>query len=97
MQLLIDENLSPRIVRWACEAGYPAEAAVHVGLGGANVMGSEGSVGPALSGKIPYDRTEGQGLCGPSLSHRLCRWGIRPAQPASLDTEPWLTHDSKCA
>ena len=35
MQLLIDENLSPRVARWACEAGYPAEAAVHVGLAGA--------------------------------------------------------------
>ena len=35
MQLLIDENLSPRLARWACEQGYPAEAAVHVGLAGA--------------------------------------------------------------
>lgn len=35
MQLLIDENLSPRIARWACEHGTPAEAAVHVGLAGA--------------------------------------------------------------
>lgn len=35
MQLLIDENLSPRLARWACEHGYPAEAAVHVGLAGA--------------------------------------------------------------
>jgi hypothetical protein len=26
--------MTQRIVRWACEAGYPAEAAVHVGLGG---------------------------------------------------------------
>ena len=36
MQLLIDENLSPRLARWACENGYPAEAAVHVGLAGAS-------------------------------------------------------------
>lgn len=36
MQLLIDENLSPRLARWACEQGYPAEAAVHVGLAGAS-------------------------------------------------------------
>jgi len=35
LNLLIDENLSPRVARWACEAGYPAEAAVHVGLAGA--------------------------------------------------------------
>jgi len=35
LNLLIDENLSPRIARWACEAGYPAEAAAHVGLAGA--------------------------------------------------------------
>jgi len=35
LQLLIDENLSPRLARWACEHGYPAEAAVHVGLAGA--------------------------------------------------------------
>ena len=35
MQLLIDENLSPRLARWACDYGYPAEAAVHVGLAGA--------------------------------------------------------------
>ena len=35
MNLLIDENLSPRVARWACEEGYPAEAAVHVGLAGA--------------------------------------------------------------
>jgi predicted nuclease of predicted toxin-antitoxin system len=33
--LLIDENLSPRLARWACEQGVPAEAAVHVGLAGA--------------------------------------------------------------
>lgn len=31
MQLLIDENLSPRLARWACDYGYPAEAAVHAG------------------------------------------------------------------
>ena len=36
MQLLIDENLSPRLARWACENGYPAEAAVHVGLAGSS-------------------------------------------------------------
>jgi predicted nuclease of predicted toxin-antitoxin system len=36
LQLLIDENLSPRLARWACQQGYPAEAAVHVGLGGAD-------------------------------------------------------------
>lgn len=35
MNLLIDENLSPRLVRWACEQGYPAEAVAHVGLSGA--------------------------------------------------------------
>lgn len=35
MRLLIDENLSPRLARWACEQGIPAEAAVHVGLAGA--------------------------------------------------------------
>ena len=35
MNLLIDENLSPRLARWACEQGYPAEAAAHVGLSGA--------------------------------------------------------------
>ena len=35
MNLLIDENLSPRLVRWACARGYPAEAAAHVGLSGA--------------------------------------------------------------
>jgi predicted nuclease of predicted toxin-antitoxin system len=35
LQLLIDENLSPRLARWACDYGYPAEAAVHVGLAGA--------------------------------------------------------------
>ena len=35
MRLLIDENLSPRLARWACELGTPAEAAVHVGLAGA--------------------------------------------------------------
>ena len=35
MRLLIDENLSPRLARWACEQGVPAEAAVHVGLAGA--------------------------------------------------------------
>lgn len=35
MQLLIDENLSPRLALWACRLGYPAEAAVHVGLAGA--------------------------------------------------------------
>ena len=35
MQLLIDENLSPSLARWACELGHPAEAAVHVGLAGA--------------------------------------------------------------
>jgi len=35
LNLLIDENLSPRVARWACEQGYPAEAAVHVGLAGA--------------------------------------------------------------
>ena len=34
LRLLIDENLSPRIARWACEQGIPAEAAVHVGLAG---------------------------------------------------------------
>jgi predicted nuclease of predicted toxin-antitoxin system len=32
---LIDENLSPRLARWACDQGIPAEAAVHVGLAGA--------------------------------------------------------------
>ena len=31
MKLLIDENLSPRLARWACESGAPAEAVVHVG------------------------------------------------------------------
>lgn len=36
MKLLIDENLSPRLARWACESGVPAEAAVHVGLAGAD-------------------------------------------------------------
>ena len=36
MQLLIDENLSPRLALWACQLGYPAEAAVHVGLAGAS-------------------------------------------------------------
>ena len=35
MKLLIDENLSPRLARWACESGVPAEAVVHVGLSGA--------------------------------------------------------------
>jgi len=35
LQLLIDENLSPRLALWACGLGYPAEAAVHVGLAGA--------------------------------------------------------------
>jgi predicted nuclease of predicted toxin-antitoxin system len=35
LRLLIDENLSPRLARWACELGIPAEAAVHVGLAGA--------------------------------------------------------------
>ena len=35
MKLLIDENLSPRLARWACESGVPAEAVVHVGLAGA--------------------------------------------------------------
>jgi predicted nuclease of predicted toxin-antitoxin system len=35
LKLLIDENLSPRLARWACELGIPAEAAVHVGLAGA--------------------------------------------------------------
>ena len=35
MRLLIDENLSPRLARWACDMGFPAEAAVHVGLAGA--------------------------------------------------------------
>ena len=35
MRLLIDENLSPRLARWACDMGIPAEAAVHVGLAGA--------------------------------------------------------------
>jgi predicted nuclease of predicted toxin-antitoxin system len=32
---LIDENLSPRLARWACDQGIPAEAAVHVVLAGA--------------------------------------------------------------
>ena len=36
MQLLIDENLSPRLALWACQLGYPAEAALHVGLAGAS-------------------------------------------------------------
>jgi predicted nuclease of predicted toxin-antitoxin system len=36
LKLLIDENLSPRLARWACESGVPAEAAVHVGLAGAD-------------------------------------------------------------
>lgn len=36
MQLLIDENLSPRLARWACKQGHTAEAAVHVGLSGAS-------------------------------------------------------------
>ena len=31
MKLLIDENLSPRLARWACESGVPAEAVVNVG------------------------------------------------------------------
>jgi hypothetical protein len=31
LKLLIDENLSPRLARWACESGVPAEAVVHVG------------------------------------------------------------------
>jgi len=35
LRLLIDENLSPRLARWACDIGIPAEAAVHVGLAGA--------------------------------------------------------------
>ena len=35
MKLLIDENLNPRLARWACESGVPAEAVVHVGLSGA--------------------------------------------------------------
>lgn len=26
MRLLIDENLSPRLARWACELGIPADA-----------------------------------------------------------------------
>ncbi|MBM5785255.1 MAG: hypothetical protein FJ076_10605 [Cyanobacteria bacterium K_DeepCast_35m_m1_288] len=34
MKLLIDENLSPRLARWACESGVPAEAVVQVGLSG---------------------------------------------------------------
>ncbi len=36
MQLLIDENLSPRLAQWACAHGYPTEAVVHVGLAGAS-------------------------------------------------------------
>lgn len=32
MKLLIDENLSPRLARWACESGVPAEAVVHAGV-----------------------------------------------------------------
>ena len=35
MKLLIDENLTPRLARWACESGVPAEAVVHIGLSGA--------------------------------------------------------------
>jgi len=35
LKLLIDENLSPRLARWACESGVTAEAVVHVGLAGA--------------------------------------------------------------
>lgn len=35
MGLLIDENLRPRLVRWACDQGLQAEAVVHVGLPGA--------------------------------------------------------------
>jgi len=35
LKLLIDENLSPRLARWACESGVPAEAVVYVGLSGA--------------------------------------------------------------
>jgi predicted nuclease of predicted toxin-antitoxin system len=35
LKLLIDENLSPRLARWACESGVSAEAVVHVGLAGA--------------------------------------------------------------
>ena len=31
MKLLIDENLSQRLARLACESGVPAEAVVHVG------------------------------------------------------------------
>jgi hypothetical protein len=33
LQLLIDENLSPRLARWACEHGYPAEAVAAAGGG----------------------------------------------------------------
>jgi len=36
LKLLIDENLSPRLARWACESGVPAEAVVHLGLAGAS-------------------------------------------------------------
>jgi predicted nuclease of predicted toxin-antitoxin system len=36
LQLLIDENLSPPFALWACQLGYPAETAVHVGLSGAS-------------------------------------------------------------
>jgi predicted nuclease of predicted toxin-antitoxin system len=35
LKLLIDENLSPCLARWACESGVPAEAVAHVGLSGA--------------------------------------------------------------
>ncbi len=28
MKLLIDENLSPRLARWACEYGYPGVIAL---------------------------------------------------------------------
>lgn len=34
MRLLIDENLSPRLARWAAELGVHALSVPHVGLGG---------------------------------------------------------------
>lgn len=34
MKLLIDENLSPLLARWANELGLEADAAIYVGLQG---------------------------------------------------------------
>ena len=36
MQLLLDENLSPRVAGWAQAAGWPARCVAHIGLQGAS-------------------------------------------------------------